>query len=50
MIYYNVNKRKNPQTGSEKFYGTCVASFVGVLILSINQNSFSAVFAPPPLL
>jgi predicted histone-like DNA-binding protein len=22
MIYYNVNKRKNPQTGSEKFYGT----------------------------
>ena len=22
MIYYNVNKRKNPQTGAEKFYGT----------------------------
>jgi predicted histone-like DNA-binding protein len=22
MIYYNVNKRKNPQTGTEKFYGT----------------------------
>ena len=22
MIYYNVNKRKNPQSGSEKFYGT----------------------------
>ena len=21
MIYYNVNKRKNPQTGAEKFYG-----------------------------
>ena len=22
MIYYNVNKRKNPQTGTEKFSGT----------------------------